>query len=237
MTAPAVTGLLRRAGDWLLEPAEGPPSAEQHPASEPPAVAPPRSHPAIGVVGLARRCGATTLARALAAELAARVRDAAVVASATRPAVVALGSSASAVRLAGRLELDERRAAGRLCLAVCADAARLAAVTRRVAPAVMEVEPGSPALDAAAELDRIVLVADPALEPALADAVAETIAAVGAPPLVVVNRALDHGPWLTNADLLVPDSRLGARMALAGREPRGFLGKSIAHLADLCAAR
>ena len=43
------------------------------------------------------------------------------------------------------LRLDERRASGRLCLAACADARVLAAVTRAVAPAVMEVEPGSAA--------------------------------------------------------------------------------------------
>ena len=54
----------------------------------------------------------------------------------------------------------------------------------------MEVEPGCAALDAARVLDRIVLVASPGLEPALAAAVAETVAAVGQPPLVAVNRAL-----------------------------------------------
>jgi hypothetical protein len=219
------TGLLRRAGEWLVEPAE---AAAAVPVTD--------SHPVVGVVGLARRCGATTIARALAAELASRDGGAAVVASPARPAVVALGSSAVAERLAGGLpQLDQRRAAGRLCLAACGDAVLLADATRRVAPAVMEVEPGSPALDAAAVLDRTVLVASPDLDPALADAVAETIAAVGARPVVVVNRALDHGPWLLRADVLMPESRLGARMALSGREPRGWLGRSIAQLADLCA--
>jgi hypothetical protein len=99
----------------------------------------------------------------------------------------------------------------------------------------MEVEPGSAALDAARVLDRIVLVASPGLEPALAGAVAETIAAVGDPPVVAVNRASDHGPWLVHADVLVPDSRVGARLALAGREARGWLGRTVEQLADLCA--
>ena len=232
MSAPVVSNLLRRAGEWLLEPA--PELATRH--SETPTVLAERSYPLIGVVGLARGCGATTLARALAAELASRDGGAAVVASTTRPAVVALGSSSSAARLAETLpQLDERRAAGRLCLAACADASALAAATRHVAPAVMEVEPGSTALEAAAVLDRVVLVASPALEPALAAAVAQTLADVAERPVVAVNRASDHGPWLLRADVLVPDSRVGARLALAGREPRGWLGRAVGQLADLCA--
>lgn len=224
MTGPTVTRLLRRAGEWLVEPAEPPASLLVS-----------SSHPVVGVVGLARRCGATTIARALAAELASRGGGAAVVASPMRPAVVALGSSPVAARLADELsQLENRRAAGRLCLATCPDAEHLVAAARSVAPAVMEVEPGSPAIEAAGALDRIVLVASPALEPALAEAVAETIAAAGRAPLVVVNRALDHGPWLMRADVLVPDARLGARMALAGLDPRGWLGRSIGQIADLC---
>jgi hypothetical protein len=201
-----------------------------------PSVVPSGSYPLIGVVGLAHKCGATTLARAIAAELASRRGGAAVVASPQRPAVVPLGSCAPAARLAETLApLEERRAAGRLCLAACADAALLAAATRQVAPAVMEVEPGSAAIDAAPVLDRIVLVASPRLEPALAAAVAQTIAAVAEPPMIVVNRAPDHGRWLVHADVLVPDSRVGARLALAGREPRGWLGRAVEQLADLCA--
>ena len=231
MTAPTVSGLLRRAGEWLVEPAP-----ELARLDTPPLAVPPRSYPLVGVVGLARRCGSTTIARALAAELGSRHGGAAVVASSARPAVVPLGSSAAAAHLAETLaQLDERRAAGRLCLAACADAELLACAAREVAPAVMEVEPGSTALDAARVLDRIVLVASPGLEPALAGAVAETIAAAGESPVVAVNRASDHGPWLVNADVLVPDSRVGARLALAGREARGWLGRAVEQLADLCA--
>ena len=232
MTASAVSTLLRRAGEWLVEPA-----GDVAPASpQRLAVVPPPRYPLVGVVGLARRCGATTVARALAAELASRHEGAAVVASPARPAVVALGSSEPAVRLAETLaQLEARRAAGRLCLAACVDAELLANVTRTVAPAVMEVEPGCSAIDAARVLDRVVLVAAPAVEPALAAAVAETIAAVAQPPVIAVNKAADHGPWLVHADVLVPDSRVGARLALAGREPRGWLGKAVEQLADLCA--
>lgn len=231
MTAPTVASLLRRAGEWLVEPApDSTPRRAQHLI----AVQPPR-FPLVGVVGLARRCGATTVARALAAQLAARHGGAAVVASATRPAVVPLGSSAPAAELAETLApLEDRRAAGRLCLATCGDAELLASTTRDVVPAVMEVEPGCAALDAARVLDRMLLVASPDLEPALAAAVAETIAAVAEPPVIVVNKARDHGPWLVHAHVLVPDSRVGARLALAGREPRGWLGKAVEQLADLC---
>ena len=232
MTAPTVPSLLRRAGEWLVEPAPDAAPARTHRLT----AVPPRSYPLIGVVGLAHRCGATTLGRALAAHLASRNRGAAVVASPARPAVVPLGSSAPAAELTEALaELDDRRAAGRLCLAACSDAELLASATRQIAPAVMEVEPGCAALDAARVLDRIVLVASPELQPALAAAVAETIAAVAELPVVAVNKASDHGPWLMHADVLVPDSRVGARLALAGREPRGWLGKAVEQLADLCA--
>ncbi len=234
MSAPTVSGLLRRAGEWLVElDATAAPSPAGKAAL---AAVPSRSYPLVGVVGLARRCGVTTIARALAAELAKRHGGAAVVASPARPAVVPLGSSAPAALLVETLaQLDERRAAGRLCLAACADAGMLAATTRQVAPAVMEVQPGSAAVEAACVLDRILLVASPRLEPALAATVAETIAAVAEPPVVAVNRAPDHGPWLLHADVLVPDSRVGARLALAGREARGWLGRAVGQLADLCA--
>lgn len=238
---PRATELLRRAGDWLVEPVDQAEPELYAPSPErvrawPLAAVPPRRYPVVAVVGLARRCGATTLSRALGTELAARDDGGAVVASVERPAVVALGSSASAVRLAESLpQLDHVRPAGRLCLATCADAAQLAGATRHVAPAVVEVEPGTAAVEAAPAVDRVVLVASPDLEPALAGAVAQTIADVADPPILVVNRAADHGPWLMHADVLVPDSRVGARLALSGREPRGWLGKSIEQLADLCA--
>jgi hypothetical protein len=246
----AVSTLLQRAGEWLLEPPPQAPAAAAPaleslappppgPAAAAPAhaLAPPpeRTYPLLGVVGLAHRCGATTVARALAVQLAVAEDRPAVVASQERPRPIALASAASARRLAGALpELGDARAVGRICLASCPDPARAAAATRAVAPAVVEIEPGTPAVDAAPLVDRMVLVASPRLEPALAAALAETIAAVAEPPVIAVNRAPDHGTWLTRADVLVPDSRIGARLALAGREPGGWLGRSIEQLADLC---
>ena len=240
MTATGLSALLQRAGDWLVEPLDTrdesdvlviPDAADSAPESE----VPPRRYPLVAVVGLARRCGATTLARALAAELARREAGAAVVASPQAPAVVGLGGSAAASRLADTLALSSRiRVTGRLCLAVCEDPGDLASATRAAAPAVVEVEPGVAAVEAAPIVDRVVLVAPPSLEPRLAAAVAETVSAVADDPLVVVNRGGDHGQWLLAADLIVPESRMGARLALAGRDPRGWLGRSAHDLADLC---
>lgn len=237
MSGTALTGLLRRASDWLVEPLD--PAEDQDVlvvAAEPAAVAPQRRWPLIAVVGLARRCGATTIARALAIELAGRELGAAVVASPQTPAVVALGTSSAAARLAETLPSPTWvRAAGRLCLTVYDDPADLGAAIRGVAPAVIEVEPGVAAVEAAPVVDHVVLVAPPSLDPRLAAAVAETVSAVADDPVIVVNRCDDHGPWLLAADLLVPESRLGARFALAGRDPRGWLGSSVRQLADMYA--
>ena len=225
--------LLRRAGEWLVEAPEGGDRRAEPLLPE----APPRTFPLLAVVGLARRSGATTLARALGVALAMREGGAAVVASPERPAVVALGNSGPAGRLAETLSgLGHVRAAGRLCLTSATDAGQLRAATRTVAPAVIEVEPGAAAVDAARLVDRVVLVASPSLEPALAAAVAETIEALARAPLVVVNRAADQGTWLGEADVLVPESRMGARLALAGREPRGLLGRAVDHVVELCGA-
>ena len=243
MSATGLTGLLRRAGDWLVEPADAGVEAEvltvpraSDLAAEPPRVdIPPPRHPVIAVVGLARRCGATTIARALAGELAARELGAAVVGSPHTPAVVGLGGSAPAARLAETLTgLRSVRVTGRLCLTTYENPVDLGAATRGAAPAVIEVEPGVAAVEAAPAVDRVVLVAPPSLDPRLAAAVAETVGAVAEEPLVAVNRCADHGPWLVAADVLVPESRVGARLALAGRDPRGWLGRSVQQLADLC---
>ena len=90
--------------------------------------------------------------------------------------------------------------------------------------------------------DRTVLVTTPAMEPALARVAAECVARVGPEPILVVNRAGEGGAqpgWATAGESaqrppLLPESRLGAHLALGGREPRGELGRAIAALADRC---
>jgi hypothetical protein len=208
---------------FFLEPGAPPPAAD---ASEPVGL-----RPVVCVFGLARGSGATVIARALAAELALRdPSGAAAVACEARPAGIPLATHA-ATRLARVLEGVPGafpRAVGRLCLIRGADPVRLADTARHHAPLVIDA--GSDALGGApaSVADRTVLVTTRDLEPALAKVAAECIARVGPVPLVVLNRAPHDQPGL----FAIPNSALGARLALGGREARGELGRAIAELAD-----
>ena len=211
---------------FFLEPAAPVPASD--------AAEPVDRRPVVAVFGLARGCGATVIARALAAELA--VRDpsgAAAVACEARPAAIPLATH-SATRLARFLEDVPRaapRAVGRLCLVGGADPDRLADTARHHAPLVIDA--GSEALGGApaSVADRTVLVTARDAEPALARVASECIARVAAAPVVVLNRAPHDQPGL----FAIPNSPLGARLALGGREARGELGRAIAELADLLA--
>jgi hypothetical protein len=94
----------------------------------------------------------------------------------------------------------------------------------------------------AATADAAIVVASPATEPALASVAAECLGRLGHAPIVVLNRAVAVGDpsdgrttaWSTRTVQRLPDSRMGAQLALGGREPRGDLGRAIAELADLC---
>lgn len=195
--------------------------------------------PVVCVFGLARGCGATVVARALAAELALRdATAAAVVCSSTRPAGIPLATHAASrlARVVEDVPGAEPRAVGRLCLAG-GDARgrserghhRLIGTARYHAPVVIDA--GSDALgDASAAIaDRAVIVTTRDVEPALARVAAECVARAGPAPVVVLNRAPHDQPGL----FAIPNSSLGARLALGGREARGELGRAIAELADL----
>ena len=210
---------------FFLEPVAPPPAADS--------AEPPEQRPVVCVFGLARGCGVTVVARALAAELA--VRDpgaAAAVCCDARPAGIPLATPA-ATRLAHLLE-DVPGAAprpiGRLCLVDGADPLRLSDTARHHAPLVIDA--GSAALGGApaSVADRTVIVTTPAIEPALAHVGAECVARAGPTPIVVLNRA----PHDQRGALALPNSLMGARLALGGREARGALGAAIAALADLC---
>jgi hypothetical protein len=110
-----------------------------------------------------------------------------------------------------------------------ADPLRLADTARNHAPLVIDA--GSEALGGApaSVADRTVIVTTQAIEPALARVGAECIARVGAAPVVVVNRAPHDQPGL----FALPNSPMGARLALGGREARGALGRAMGELADL----
>jgi hypothetical protein len=203
--------------------------------------------PVVCVFGLARGCGVTVVARALAAELAVRdPRGAAVVCSDARPAGIPLATHA-ATRLARILEdvpAAAPRAIGRLVLAgddsrarpgrnprarPGADPQRMIKTARHHAPVV--VDAGSEALGGApaAVADRVVIVTTRNVEPALARVASECVARIGPAPVVALNRAPHDQPGL----FALPNSPLGARLALGGREARGELGRTIAELADL----
>ncbi len=211
------------------------PAPTFEPAFEPPV------RPIVAVVALTERCGATTVARWLAAQLAARdAEGAAMVLEAPEgraaPPNLAV-RSAGAGRLARALEerdLGAARVAGRLCLLDAAEHSALTVAATCLAPLVIDGGQGLAAGPVASMADHTVLVASPAVEPALAAVVAASLARSGPEPLVVVNRADDPGRWAERPAILLPSSRLGVRLAAAGRSPRGAAGRAVAELADAC---
>jgi hypothetical protein len=214
-----MSGVLARAEAWLFDPA--PARAAKADRALPPAAV-------IAVIGLGRACGTTTLARALGAELARRGDGAAVVSTASpvHPSV-ATGAARRLARVLG----EEARACGRLAL-YGGDVGGLGVV--RQVPVVLDVGHGVAPEAELALADRAVLVASPDVEPALADIAVRSLARAGAPPLVVLNRAVDDSHWGELPDVRVGESRLGARLALAGRDPIGAIGPAMSTLADAC---
>jgi hypothetical protein len=127
------------------------------------------------------------------------------------------------------------RTAGRICLVESSATAtgQLADVCRSTAPLVIDVACQTSAAVAAACADEVVLIAAPQTEPALAPVVCEALSRVGPEPLVVLNRDLgDSDAWQRQAALCIPEARLPAQLALAGREGRGAWWGRISELAD-----
>jgi hypothetical protein len=216
-----VAALAARAEAWLLDPAPARPARAEREL-------PPRA--VVAVVGLGPRCGTTTLARALAVELARRDPSGAAIASASSVPSGPVLATGSARRLARALG---SRAVGRLALVPSGDPALAQLAADRGAPLVLDVGHGTPPEGALALADEAVLVTSPEVEPALAEVAASTLAER---PLVVLNRAFDSEGWRRAPDVVVPESRVGAKLALAGRDPIGPLGAEVASLADACCA-
>jgi len=218
---------LAAAEAWLIEPAapvlEAPPAASS-------------TRPVVAVFGLARGCGSTTVARGLAAELAARDAGSAAVSCEQGPAGIPLAAPAASrlARTLADVPGARTRAVGRLCLVECQDHLALADTARHHAPLVLDAGSAELGGVAATVADHVVLVAAPGHEPSLAAVASACLSRVGPEPLVVVNRASELDPWVGRALVELPQSRLGANLALGGREPRGELGRGIAALADLC---
>lgn len=225
-----VAGALSAAADWLMEPAG-------HTERESGVAATLQERPVVAVIGLAPRCGTTTVARGLGAELALRDSGGAcAVTSASACGGLPLGLPAAGrlARTLAPVAAGGTRACGRLCLVRCEDRAALAGAILYLAPLVLDVADAEEAATAAALADRVVLVAGPGTEPALAPVVSDSLARVGPAPVVVLNRATqDETRWSGRAAMELPDSRMGAQLALAGREPRGELGRGLALLADV----
>jgi hypothetical protein len=232
-----VSGALAAAGSFLLEPAV--------PQPDSPSDAPPGLRSVIAVFGLARACGVTVVSRALAVELAAR--DAAGTAAVhcdARAAGIPLATHAAA-RLAKTLADvpgADTRAVGRLCLVAGAERGALADTARHFAPLVLDAGSASLGGAPAAVADRVIVVATMSTEPALASVAVECLGRLGCEPIVVLNRSPAGGTessaaaWENRAALRLPESRMGAQLALGGRETRGELGRAVADLADLCEA-
>jgi hypothetical protein len=242
-----VSAALATAGAWLVEPVEA-----SEPAPESAARSPARPRTVIAVFGLAPGCGATVVSRAVAAELAARdPTGTAAVACEARALAVPLATQAAS-RLARALEDlpgAVTKAVGRLCLIEGADHVALAESSRHLAPLVLDAGSVSVGGVPVAVADVTLLVATPTVEPALARAAAGCLARKRAEAIVVLNRSRPAAAFSlgrgedpdvgkaeseTDAALRLPDSRIGAQLALAGREARGDLGRAIAALADRC---
>lgn len=219
-----LAAVAERAERWLLEPVPPRPRG---------AGPEPSTRPVIAVIGLAAGCGTTTVARALAVEFARRERGGASIVSATTRGPATALATAPARRLARSLPCDVAWAAGRLCLLDAGDPALRELAATRPAPLVLDVGHGHAPEAACALADALVLVATPAVEPVLADVVAASLTRGAREPIVVLNRALEPGAaWLSRDPLAVAEARLGARLALAGREPTPGLARQIAELAD-----
>ena len=220
---------LARAESWLLAPA--PPKegiAERASAAG-------TMRPLIAVVGLSPGCGATTVARALAARLAARDPSSAAIVAGPDSAPPFSPVTPAAARLAKRVG-SPVEAAGRLCLAHTDDYAALAVSARDLAPVVFDVPRDRSPAGAVSLADLTVLVAPRDAEPALAELASRPLERPGRKPLIVANRAADPSRWKERAQLMLPESRAGARLAAAGWEARGPLGAAVSRLGEVCEA-
>ncbi len=218
---------------WLLEPVADAPGGDIGRAVEVEPTPQPRVR--VAVVGLGPACGATTVARGLAAALATRdPGGAAIVSSAAQAAGATLPPLRGASRLAARL--PGAMAVGRLCVWHGSDPAGTVVSAGPLAPIVFDVPHDGPASDSASLADATVLVAPGDAEPALVDLAARTLARHGREPFTVVNRPAEPGRWRERAAVLLPDSRLAARLTFAGWQAPGRLGQVLARLAEDCEA-
>jgi hypothetical protein len=228
-----LSALVAQVSDYVFE------EIEETVAPQP---APPLPQPVFAVVAAAPRAGASTVARLLAAEMAVRSDGSAIVFG-PHPRRRAAPPSRAAIRLAtGLTGIADAQPRGRLCVvgtdprADARDPARcdsgwaeLIQAARYLAPVVLDLPADGSAAGVAEIADRVVVIAPGSGEPALLDAVASV---VGGDSVKLVNRVAEPGAWSGRADVLLSDSRLGARAAALGTRALGSLGSEIAGLAD-----
>lgn len=186
----------------------------------------------VTVIGMAPGCGTTTVARLLALALAERSDgSAAVVVSSER--LGGWGSLGAGGRLARKLGVGSAGGRGRLAFLPPDELRSAVDQSRGLAPVVAEVGYGANWAIAASLADLCVLVAGADADSALLTLVAGEVMAVGAAPLVVLNR-VESG---AEVDVLLPDAGLAARLARAGVRPTGPLWAGGSSLGDLCRVR
>lgn len=207
---------LARIGAWLVEPAPRFPNQGRIST-----LTPERDRPVVAVVSLAPGCGATTLARALATVLARRDHGGVAIVAASQPSPGARLATRGAARLAAGLGLAAH-AAGRLCFT----SQQFDPALAHLAPVVFETS--APAPDAHLTL----LLAPGDAEPALT----ELAARVHANPLTVASHTADHDRWGDRAFLVLPQSKVSARLAAVGWEPRGRYAAAVTQLVEAACA-
>jgi hypothetical protein len=193
--------------------------------------------PVVAVVALAPRCGTTTVARGLAAALAARAEARVGMVCGPCGGVSLAIATAPAARLSKAVadQIDvAARVSGRLCLIDCDPRIARAQALRNEVPLVIAVPTGWDPSESTSLADAIVLVAGGSTEPALATVVGASLARSGPEPLVVVSRPEEGTAWDDRPAWQLADSRLGSRIALAGREPPGSFGALLVELAERC---
>jgi hypothetical protein len=83
-----------------------------------------------------------------------------------------------------------------------------------------------------ARVDAVVLVGSPGCQPALAAVVAASVERT-APCITALNRDLgEAAEWDGRCEVRIPESRVAARLGLAGREAPNAFGRSVGTLAD-----
>jgi hypothetical protein len=224
----SLAGALAHAQRFLLEPADAarkpPRTGEPHLAAFEP------EHLEVGVLGLSRRCGASTVARGLALALSVPgARSSHVIAVSPRAGSATAGGSTGGVSqwdvppsLIDSTEIAEY-------------GGMVARLAGRPAAHVWDIDPSR--VERAAlvigQMDRVLAVADGTGEPSLAELVTDMLSERFGSVLLVANRARDAERWDRRAIACLPESRIAAALVARGRRPGGAYWAALSELRAL----